>query len=201
MADAALRTGGIAVILIAAGLYTAFRSPAPAPHALAGAASIATAVPDLPALPAYPTGPTADPVDRAPVVVNPAVAVRRDVPLLKALAGKGPRDRSVLDVAMATQDRVVAKAAPMEDAMRNAVLAIPTLSGGADPVRVTCVTTTCEVTGTAPAGRSALEVEQALRDPAFLETVVRHGYSPGPATVADTGNGTIGFILYLNDEM
>lgn len=135
------------------------------------------------------------------VAADPVVAARRDTKVLKTIVAKPMGDMGVLDGAMATQERDAATANPTEQAMRNALMNVPALTGGAEPPRVLCVRTTCEVTGRAAAGRPVAEVERALRDPTMLHSMVAHGYMPGPATVAAGADGTVGYVLYLNNEM
>ena len=144
------------------------------------------------------TAPTPVAVPRA---VDPVVAERRDVAVLAAVAEKRSPDDLVLDGAMQRQARDPVRAEPTEAAMRAALLRVPALAGGKEPPHVLCVGTTCEVTGVASDGRSPAEIEQALRDPTMLHAMVARGYMPGPATVAATGSGGVGYVLYLNNEM
>lgn len=125
---------------------------------------------------------------------------RRDMTVVAALAPRGSADSKVMTTAMAAQPRNAAKLAPVEDSLRVAFGRLPAIAASG-PVRITCVTTTCEVTGEATPGRSAAEIEAALRSRVLTDALFARGYSPGPVTVADAGNGRLSFVYYLNDEM
>lgn len=141
------------------------------------------------------------PEPAARVATDPVVAARRDTRVLKAVVAKPAGDTGVLDGAMANQERDAATANPTEQAMRSALMNVPALAGSAEAPRVLCVRTTCEVTGRAAAGRAAAEIERALRDPTMLHAMVARGYMPGPATLAAGADGTVAYVLYLNNEM
>ncbi len=128
------------------------------------------------------------------------VMARRDMALVTALVAKGPPEQRILGDAMMTQDRDVATAAPDEAAMQLAFGGVPALVGVNGLARVTCVSTTCEVSGVAAPGQSVAAVEQALRDPALLNSMVSRGYMPGPVTVGSI-DGATRFVMYLNNEM
>lgn len=141
------------------------------------------------------------PVAAKPVPSRDGVRLtaRRDMALVQELAGKGPPEQALLGDVMMTQERDATQAAPVEAAMQAAFAGVHALAGG--PARVTCVRTTCEVTGVAASGQPPAAVEQALRDPALLRAMVARGYMPGPVTVAAVAGGATKFVMYLNNEM
>lgn len=191
------RVGGLAGLsVIAAGLCWWSLTPIPRPGP-EGIAIVRAPAADTRVEPVIAT-PTPIPAPRA---ADPVVAERRDTAVLAAVADKRSPDDLVLDGAMQRETRDPARAEPTEAAMRAALSLVPALAGGKEPPRVLCVGTTCEVTGVASGGRSAAEVEQALRDPTMLHAMVARGYMPGPATVAAAAGGGVGYVLYLNNEM
>jgi len=146
--------------------------------------------------------PPAGTVIRAPGAE--AVDRRRDRPLVDRLVRRVDADRDAPMMAglMTAQPRADASAAPVEQAMREAFAHLPALAGAAEAPRVTCVATTCEVSGTAPAGNTARDVERVLRTPALLDAMVARGYTPGPVALGPAGpDGRVGFVLYLNNEL
>ncbi len=198
MDRASRRIGGLAGLsVIAVGLcwWSLAPIPRPRPDSVAIVHAPAAAARVEPVVIAVPTpAPT-------PQAADPVVAARRDATVLAAVAEKRSPDDLVLDGAMQREPRDPLRAEPTEAAMRAALLRVPALAGGKEPPRVLCVGTTCEVTGVASGGRSTVEIEQALRDPAMLHAMVARGYMPGPATVAAVAGGGVGYVLYLNNEM
>lgn len=125
---------------------------------------------------------------------------RRDMAIVRSLDSQSTPEQAVLADAMASQNRDAAAAGPVESGMQTALAHVATLTGASGPPRVTCVDTTCEVTGIAAAGQSPSMVEQALREPMLVNAMLERGYMPGPITTAGGAEGTR-FVMYLNDEM
>jgi hypothetical protein len=92
-----------------------------------------------------------------------------------------------------------AAAAPVEVAMTAAVARLPVFAAAA-PVHVSCVRTACEVAGPLPAGQTEATMVTAFRDKQFEHDLLARGYTPGPVLVADAGDGSRGFVFYINNE-
>jgi hypothetical protein len=206
MKRASRRLGGIALLLVSGSVATLWWQQTSVPPADEATGLVVVHGPQArpsakSAKSAIVTRATVPDIPPAAAVADPVVAERRDTKILQAVAANISPDGAVLDGAMMRQDRNAATANPIEAAMRSALLRIPALANGADPPRVLCVRTTCEATGRAARGRSAAEIEQALRDPAMLHAMVARGYTPGPATVAAAASGAVDYVLYLNNKM
>lgn len=203
MDRASRRVGGLtALVLVGGAAWWWHAATGPGGHPGGGVAIVAgrSATEAHPAVARVVVTPA--PVASAtPIAADPVVAARRDTSVLAAVADRKGPDAKVLDGAMARQDRDAATAGPTEGAMRTALMQVPLLAAGTEAPRVLCVDTTCEVTGVAAAGRTREEVEAALRDPVLLRVMMMRGYMPGPATIAPTSDGGVGYVLYLNDKM
>ena len=155
--------------------------------------------------------PAAVAVVSAPVTVVRPVATpsappapvreRPERKLVETLATHDRRggDVRMMAAVMTTQPPPAAAAAPVEVAMTAAVARLPVFAAAA-PVHVSCVRTACEVAGPLPAGQTEATMVTAFRDKQFEHDLLARGYTPGPVLVADAGDGSRGFVFYINNE-
>jgi hypothetical protein len=134
----------------------------------------------------------------------PPPAAARQLPERKLVETLARHDRRGGDVrmmaaVMTTQPPPAAAAAPVEAAMTAAVTRLPVFAAAA-PVHVSCVRTACEVAGPLPAGQTEATMVTAFRDKQFEHDLLARGYTPGPVLVADAGDGSRGFVFYINNE-
>jgi hypothetical protein len=190
---AALRVvGAVGCVLVVAAIGRSMMDDA-SPTPDRGVAVVPVSAPVKIVAPAQVAAPVATAADPA--------AARRDLRIVRVLAKRATPDQAVLDTVMTDHLRVAAEAMPMETAMQAAFARVPLFAGGADPVHVACVRTTCEVTGIVPAGQPAAAVEEAVRNRDLRTAMLERGYTATAVTVAATDDGRLGFMLYLNDEM
>ena len=136
--------------------------------------------------------------------IQPAPAAARERPERKLVETLAKHDRRGGDVrmmaaVMTTQPPPLAAAAPVEAAMTASVARLPVFAAAA-PVHVSCVRTACEVAGPLPAGQTEATMVTAFRDKQFEHDLLARGYTPGPVLVADAGDGSRGFVFYINNE-
>jgi hypothetical protein len=160
-----------------------------------------------PVLPAAAVAVVSAPVTVVRPVATPSapparVRERPEGKLVETLATHDRRggDVRMMAAVMTTQPPPpAAAAAPVEAAMTAAVARLPVFAAAA-PVHVSCVRTACEVAGPLPAGQTEATMVTAFRDKQFEHDLLARGYTPGPVLVADAGDGSRGFVFYINNE-